>query len=71
MDITVKYDIWDIVQVEISDKWYKVVWYEYVECRWLRYICIDWWDYYKYFSEIEITKKVENNAIWISTWLSK
>lgn len=53
--IKVKFSIWDIVEHSFNENKYKVIWYEYIGWRWIRYICSNSVDYEKiYLYEIEL-----------------
>jgi len=65
MKINVKYKIWDVVNRSFWEWEYKVIWYNYIETQWLKYICLqkDKQDFL-YFSEIELKWKEKKTLIW-------
>jgi len=67
MWLIVNYMIWDITQHTCwSD--YKVIGYEYIESRWIRYICLwNWSTEYQYFYEYELKPSGQSSVIWFQS----
>lgn len=64
LTINVDHNIWDIVTHKVSKKESLVIWYEYVEWYWIRYVII--WDDEKqtYALWYELCCKQE----WLNIW---
>ena len=64
LNVVVKYDIWERVKIDWEGS-YKIVGYEYMEWRWMRYILLNWADYlYQYEPEMELV--IETKTIWFT-----
>ena len=63
ISIDVKYKTWDFVCLVWWEERMRVIWYEYVEWRWLRYILMHGHDW-QYQYEMEIQLYTQKHQIW-------
>jgi fatty-acid desaturase len=61
MQIEVLYSIWETIKDPTWEE-RKVIWYEHIEWRWLRYI-VSWTERHYYY-DFEITPSTEKKTIW-------
>lgn len=65
--IKVSYKIWDDIKAKYSENHFFVIGYDYVESRWVRYICADGSDKWRqYFYEYEIEWKSKDITLWFT-----
>lgn len=38
--IEVKHSVWDIIQHKFNECKFQVIWYDFIQWRWIRYICL-------------------------------
>lgn len=71
MKIEVKYEVWEIVEHIHATVNYMVIWYEYIDWYWVRYICIEpekWDQKYLYWCEL---KKYDEKCIWFISFIKR
>ena len=66
LKIKVKHEIGDIVKNKFNENKYRIIWYDYVDSRWVQYVCQQMTkDEWVYLLETEIEWWKEKN-IWFT-----
>ena len=66
IEFKVKYKIWDYVTLVWHEEKHRVLWYEYLEGRWMRYIVQDKSEF-KYLYEYQIQMFIEESIVWFKS----
>jgi len=67
LKINVVFVIWQKVKWLLSWEEYIVIWYDYIDKRWVRYIISNWKSDYIYKYEVELEWIQKERNIWFNT----